>query len=180
MTVPCKTSSAANKVVVRHRAAAALFHGQTRLRAIQRLNLALLVDTEHQRVLRRIEIEADDSRQFLEKPGVARQFERLAQVGFEIVAPPDVADGRLADPEVLRQQPATPVRHPWRGGLQRRIHDLLKLLGPVARLAAAPRRHVPQPLEPRCRIPCPPQGHRLTIHRPRPRDGAIGLPVRRR
>ena len=34
-------------IVVRHRAAAALFQGQTRLRAIQRLNLALLVDTEH-------------------------------------------------------------------------------------------------------------------------------------
>ena len=67
--------------------------------------------------MRRIEIEADHIRQFLEKPRVARQFESLAQMGFKIVAPPDVADRRLADPEMLRHQPATPVRHPWRGGL---------------------------------------------------------------
>ena len=46
-------------IVMRHRAAAALFQGQARLRAVQRLNLALLVDTEHQRVLRRIEIEPE-------------------------------------------------------------------------------------------------------------------------
>ena len=42
-------------VVVRHRPAAALLHRQARLGAVERLNLRLLVDRQHQRVLWRIE-----------------------------------------------------------------------------------------------------------------------------
>ncbi len=45
-------------VVMRHGSAASLFHGQARLRAIQRLDLALFIHAEHDGLLRRIEIEA--------------------------------------------------------------------------------------------------------------------------
>ena len=47
-------------IVVCHGAGTALLDGQARLRAIESLNLALLVDGKHQGFLGRIEIEADD------------------------------------------------------------------------------------------------------------------------
>jgi len=46
-------------VIVRHRSAAALFHGQARLGAIQGLNLALFIHTQHEGFIGRIEIESD-------------------------------------------------------------------------------------------------------------------------
>ena len=47
-------------VVVRHGAGAALLQRQPGLRAVERLDLALLVDAQHQRLVRRVEVEADD------------------------------------------------------------------------------------------------------------------------
>lgn len=44
-------------VVVRHGPGAALFQRQAGLGAVGRLDLALLVDGEHQRLVRRVEIE---------------------------------------------------------------------------------------------------------------------------
>ncbi len=46
-------------VVVRHGSGAALLHRQARLGAVQRLDLALLVDREHDGVLGRIDVEPD-------------------------------------------------------------------------------------------------------------------------
>ncbi len=60
------------------------FMRQTRLCAIQRLNLALLIHAEHQRLLRWIQIQADDVGQFLQKLGVARQLERFDPVRLEL------------------------------------------------------------------------------------------------
>jgi hypothetical protein len=48
-----------------HRLAAAFLHGQTGLGAVQGLYLALLIDGQDQRVLGRMEVESDDSFQFL-------------------------------------------------------------------------------------------------------------------
>ena len=47
-------------VVVRHRRGAALLQRQARLRAVERLDLALLVDAQHQRPVRRVHVEPDD------------------------------------------------------------------------------------------------------------------------
>ena len=47
-------------VVMGHRAGAAFLHRQARLGAVERLDLALLVDREHDCMRRRIDIEADD------------------------------------------------------------------------------------------------------------------------
>src|SRR5580704_8435981 len=46
--------------VVGHCTSAATLHRQPRLGAVERLDLRLLVDRQHQRVLGRIDIEADD------------------------------------------------------------------------------------------------------------------------
>jgi hypothetical protein len=45
---------------VGHRPAATALHWQPRLGAVERLNLRLLIDPQHQRVFWRIDIEADD------------------------------------------------------------------------------------------------------------------------
>ena len=47
-------------VIVGHRTGATILERQTRLRAVERLDLALLVDREHEGVVRRVEIEPDD------------------------------------------------------------------------------------------------------------------------
>ena len=52
-------------------------HGQQRLSAVERLDLALLVDTEHQRALGRVEVEAYDVAHLLHKQRVRRQLEAL-------------------------------------------------------------------------------------------------------
>jgi hypothetical protein len=62
-------------VIVRHGAAAAGFQRQPRLCAVQRLDLAFLVDRQHHRVRRRIKVEADDVDEFVGEPRVARAFE---------------------------------------------------------------------------------------------------------
>ena len=58
-------------VVVGHRAGAPLLHRQPRLGAVERLDLALLVDRQHDRMGRRIDIEADDVRELGGEPRVA-------------------------------------------------------------------------------------------------------------
>src|SRR5258705_12661462 len=54
-------------IVVRHGAGTTLFEGQTRLRAIEGLDLALLVDGKHQSLFGWVEIEADNVLHFLSK-----------------------------------------------------------------------------------------------------------------
>jgi hypothetical protein len=56
-------------------------HGQQRLRPIQRLDLTLLVHTEHQGPVRRIQVQSDDVPDFLDEQWIPRQFERLSTMG---------------------------------------------------------------------------------------------------
>ena len=76
-------------VVVGHRPAAARLHRQPRLGAVERLDLRLLVDAEHQRMRRRIDIEADDVAQLGHELGIARQLELAHPVRLQSVGAPD-------------------------------------------------------------------------------------------
>ena len=74
MTLPCSKSSVGEKsrcpislVVVRHGAATSLFQRQAGLGAIQRLNLTLLIDTQDDRLVWRIQVEPDDVGEFFDK-----------------------------------------------------------------------------------------------------------------
>jgi len=51
-------------VVVGHGAGAAPLHRQSRLRAVERLNLALFIDREHHGMIGRIDVEADNLPEF--------------------------------------------------------------------------------------------------------------------
>src|SRR5215468_1548091 len=67
--------SAVALVVVRHRLSPPLLERQTRLRAVERLDLALLIDAQHQGTLRRVHVEADNVDDLLRELWVIRNLE---------------------------------------------------------------------------------------------------------
>ena len=85
-------------VVVRHRGGAAALHRQTRLRAIKRLDLAFLVNAQHQRLVRRVHVEADDVGDFFLELGIVRHFERL-QMRLEAGLAPDALYAGVRNPD---------------------------------------------------------------------------------
>ena len=103
-------------VVVRHRPAAARLDRQSGLGAVERLDLALLVDRQHHGVRRRIDIEADDVGSLAAKLGIARALEGAQPVRLQAVRPPDALHRARRDADRLGHRPAGPV-----GRLVRRL-----------------------------------------------------------
>src|ERR1700719_3136552 len=62
--------------------------GQTRLRALQRLALGFLVAAQHQRLVRRIEVEPDDVPELLFKALVVGQFEGTREMRLDVTGRP--------------------------------------------------------------------------------------------
>src|SRR5262245_63309887 len=58
---------------------------QDRLRAVERLNLTLLIDAQHERLRGRIQIEADDVSQLAHEIRIPAELERLDAMGLQIV-----------------------------------------------------------------------------------------------
>ena len=114
-------------------------HRQHRRGPVQRLDLGLLVHAQHDRVLRRGQVQPDDVGDLGDQLGVGGELERLrpATAAPRTPARP-VATVRVADPQVAGQQPGRPVRHPelLRRRRQRRRHDLAVV-------------HLPRPARPR-------------------------------
>jgi hypothetical protein len=79
-------------VVMRHRSILARFHGQTRLAAIQGLDLAFLIDRKHQGLRRWIQIQANDIAPLFSEQGIARYLESLYLMQLQLVLPPDAED----------------------------------------------------------------------------------------
>ena len=75
-------------VIVRHRAQPTWLNGQALLRAIQGLNLTLLVDAQHDRVLGRVQLQADNVDQFLNKLRIVGELECLHAVGLQAIGFP--------------------------------------------------------------------------------------------
>ena len=80
---------AATLVIMGHRAGAAFLHRQSRLGAVESLDLRFLVDREHDRMRRGIDIKADDIDEFFDEALVLRQFERADTMRREPVRRPD-------------------------------------------------------------------------------------------
>src|SRR4029077_9287471 len=64
---------------------AARLHWQPGLSSVERLDLAFLTDREAARVVRRVDIEADNVLEFLRELRIVRQLERADAVGCELV-----------------------------------------------------------------------------------------------
>jgi hypothetical protein len=92
---------------------------QHRRRAVERLDLRLLVDAHDDGGLGRVEVEPDDVAHLVDELGVGRELEGLALVRLEPEGPPDAADRALAHPGRGRHRARRPVRRVGRLLLER-------------------------------------------------------------
>jgi hypothetical protein len=126
---------AMTRVVVRHRAAPALFDRQARLGAVQRLNLTFFIAAQDQRMVGRIEVQPDDIHQFLGEGRIAAELEGSDLERFQVMRLPHAVDQVGANAEVLGQGPNAPVRRVgWRlmdGGLDDPLGPASLLGGPA-------------------------------------------------
>ena len=129
-------------IIVGPSAAAPAFERQSRLRAVQRLNLALLVHAQDDRMLRRVQIHPHHIQELRDKLRIARQFECFLPMRLQPVFLPNAA--HRAGVHALRfgHRSRTPMRLARRLGLQCRFHDPLGQTR--LRLAPSSRRHFPQ------------------------------------
>ena len=120
-------------VVVRHGAGSAALHGQAGLRAVERLDLALLVDGQHHRVGRRIDVEPDDVADLGREGWVVRELEGADAMRLKPVRAPDALHIGEADAGRLGHGTPCPVgRLAGRLG-KRQGDDPLSHLGPERR-----------------------------------------------
>jgi hypothetical protein len=112
-------------VVVRHRPGAARLHRQARLGTVERLDLALFVDRENNRMGWRIDIEADDIRELFGELRVRRQLERAYAMRRELMGFQDTLHRTQAHSRRLRDHPSAPVGcFPWRRSQRQLNHPL--------------------------------------------------------
>src|SRR6266571_957749 len=123
-------------VVVGQRLTAALFQRKAWLGAVERLNLSLLVQRQHQRVLRRVEVKANHVLQLLGKARVVAELERLDQMWLEAVLSPDAAHGLFAYAARFGHGAGAPLRSLGRLLLSGLADDLLNRFRRQRRLTA--------------------------------------------
>ena len=126
-------------VVVGHRPGAALLERQAGLGAVERLDLALFVDAEHDRVRRGIDIQPDDVAQLVDERGVLGQLELPDAMRLEPVSPPDALHGADADASRPGHCRPGPMRRLVRRRLHGQRHDTLGDRGIELRDARRPR-----------------------------------------
>ena len=123
-------------VVVGHGSKTALFPGQSRLGAIQSLDLTFFVNGQDDRVVGRVQIEADHIFQLFREVAIVAQREGLHPLRFEAVRPPDAAHGRSTDGGHLRLRARTPV-----SGIGRRlVGDTISSILLAAMIRGRPKR----------------------------------------
>jgi len=89
--------------------------GQPGLGSVERLDLALFVDAEHDGVHRRIDVEPDDVAQLAGEVRVLGQLELPDAMRLEPVGAPDALHGTDADARRLGHRRAGPMRRFVRG-----------------------------------------------------------------
>src|SRR5207249_9104448 len=82
---------------------------QTGLGSVQRLDLTLFIERQHDGIFWRIQIEGHHIFQLLGKTGVVAQLEGLYPVWLQAVRPPDSLHGGRADTGDFRQTARTPM-----------------------------------------------------------------------
>ena len=108
-------------VVVGHGAEPARLDRQSGLGAVERLNLRLLVDREHHRMRRRIDVQADDVPELGSEGGIPRQLKGLQAVGLQTVGLPDPLHRGARDADRLGHGADRPVGRLPGGGAPVRL-----------------------------------------------------------
>jgi len=162
-------------VVVRATLRQARLHGQHRSGPVQRLDLRLLIDAQHDRVLRRRQVEPDDIDDLADQLRVGGELERLNPPWRDAVVTPRLRHGPVTDPQVPAQESARPVGQPvlLRRRLERRGDDVAVIDRPRATRA----RIIVQPRDPLRGVPIAPVDHRRARHPDLHRDRRVRLTV---
>jgi hypothetical protein len=84
--------------------------GQDRLRAIQRLDLALLVHAKHQRLQRRVQVQPDDVAHLVDEQRVRGELISFGAMGLKAERAPDTADRALRELELASERARAPIR----------------------------------------------------------------------
>lgn len=130
------------------------------MRAIEGLHLALFVDTQHDRAVRRIQIQAHDIADLVDKQRIGRELKGFRQMRLETESAPDSRDRGLAQTGRFRQTARAPVRRVLRLRFQRAGDDILDLcVRDGARSAGA--WFVEETVQPLPHKASPPLAHRL-------------------
>ena len=111
-------------IVVRHGARPSLLERQPRLGPVQGLDLALLVEGEDDRPLRRRHVEPHHVAELLDEAGIGGELEVAHPVGLQSVGVPDPPHLAVMQPHALGHQARAPVRPLRRPFLERTAHDL--------------------------------------------------------
>ena len=138
---------AAALVVMGHGAEASLLDGQAGLGAVERLDLALLVDRQHDGVGRRVDIEPDDVPELVDELRIVGELEPTPAVGPEPVRLPEAPDRAGAYASGLRHHVGRPVRRFARRIRKRQHHHAFAHFRTERRNAGRPRLVAQESLE---------------------------------
>ena len=150
-------------VIVRAPLRHARQHRQDRLAAVERLDLALLVDAEHQRAVRRRQIQAYDVADLVHEVRIARQLEGLRAVRLQAEGAPDAPDRRVRKAAL----PGHRAQRPMGGVRRRRAERPLDNLGHlIVRERSRPSRTrlIRQPLDALLQEAPAPLADRVLVH----------------
>ena len=134
-----KRRRAMTDVIMGHGSAPAFLQRQSRLGSVQSLDLAFLVQTQNQGLVRGIQVQSHHVAQLFDEVLVAAELEGADQVGLQVVLFPDSADGRFADVLGGSHGPRAPVRRSRRRCLHGRFNHSLDLPRRDAGKTARPR-----------------------------------------
>jgi len=96
-------------IVVGHRSAASLLHGKPRLGTVERLDLALFVDTQNERFVGRVQVQSHHVHELLGEPRVVAELELAHEVRLDSVGRPSSLNGRLTDLRCLGHRVGAPM-----------------------------------------------------------------------
>src|SRR5215472_14419298 len=138
-------------VVVGDGAGTSLLHRQPRLGAVQRLDLAFLIDRENDGVVGRIDVEADDLFELGRELGIIRQLEPADQMRPQAVSTPDPLHRIDADASGLRHRRARPMaggrRWPLPRSAPQRVRPPLGSAAEYARASSCRAKALPWPCQ---------------------------------
>jgi hypothetical protein len=126
--------------------------------AVECLDLRLLIHAQHDRVLRRSQVEPADVGDLPDQLGVDGEPERLRYPRLDPVGPPRTRDRGVAGPQPVGEQPGRPVRHAEL--LRRRLQGLGHDLAVVQLTRSTRARCIREARNPALLVPATPTQHR--------------------
>ena len=171
-----EVGGAVTAVVVAGSLGAARQQRQHRGGAIEGLDLGLLVDAQHHRRVRRVQVQPDDVAHLVDELGVRRQLEAVGQMRLQPEGPPDLRHRGLRHPRRLGHRSRRPVRCIG-GRLLQRLDDDPFDVGISHRARRAGAGIVPQSIETQVEEPASPLAHRVLMHTEPAGDLPVGRPI---